>query len=78
MNELTRWKVTAASLRMDVDNQRIIINGLDAAIGRQQVTIGDLQTELAAKDREIIRLRGMVGRGGKLVERLRDMLAGAE
>ena len=78
MNELTRWKVTAASLRMDVDNQSIIINGLDAAIGRQQVTIGDLQTELAAKDREIIRLRGMVGRGGKLVERLRDMLAGAE
>ena len=77
MNELTRWKVTAASLRMDVDNQRIIINGLDAAIGRQQVTIGDLQTELAAKDREIIRLRGMVGRGGKLVERLRDMLGGA-
>ena len=65
-------------MRMDVDNQRIIINGLDAAIGRQQVTIGDLQTELAAKDREIIRLRGMVGRGGKLVERLRDMLAGAE
>ena len=74
---MTMWKVTAASLRMDVDNQRIIINGLDAAIGRQQVTIGDLQTELAAKDREIIRLRGMVGRGGKLVERLRDMLAGA-
>lgn len=61
-----------------INEQKRIIDDLDAAIGRQQTTIGELQTELAAKDREIIRLRGMVGRGGKLVERLRDMLAGAE
>ena len=59
-----------------INEQKRIIDDLDAVIGRKQTTIGELQTELAAKDREITRLRGMVGRGGKLVERLRDMLAG--
>ena len=71
------WQRKAQTLQLAVTEQKRIIDDLDASIGKQQVTIGDLQTELAAKDREIIRLRGMVGRGGKLVERLRDMLAGA-
>ena len=60
-----------------INEQKRSIDDLDMAIGRQQTTIGELQTELAAKDREITRLRGMVGRGGKLVEPLRDMLGGA-
>lgn len=53
-----------------INEQKRIIDDLGAAIGKQQTTIVELQTEIK-------RLRGMVGRGGKLVERLRDMLAGA-
>lgn len=58
------------ALKVSVEQQRRIIDDLDAAIGDQQAIIGELQTENK-------RLRGMVAKGGKLTERLQDILAGA-
>ncbi len=60
-----------------INEQKRIIDDLDMAIGRQQTTIGELQTELAAKDREIKHLRGIIAKAGKLCERLTDQMAGA-
>jgi len=60
-----------------INEQKRIIDDLDAAIGDQQAVIGELQTENAAKDREIKHLRGIIAKAGKLCERLTDQMAGA-
>ena len=65
------------ALKVSVEQQRRIIDDLDAVIGDQQAVIGELQTENAAKDREIKHLRGIIAKAGKLCERLTDQMAGA-
>lgn len=60
-----------------INEQKRIIDDLDAAIGDQQAVIVELQTESDAKDREIKHLRGIIAKAGKLCERLTDQMAEA-
>lgn len=54
-----------------INEQKRIIDDLDAAIGDQQSIIGEQATEIQ-------RLRRMVAKGGKVAERLQDIFGGAE
>ena len=58
------------ALKVSVEQQRRIIDDLDAAIGDQQSIIGEQATEIQ-------RLRRIVAKGGKVAERLQDIFWGA-
>lgn len=77
MENTAYWQQRAQTMELAVNEQRRIIDQLEADAGKQQVALGELQTENAAKDREIKHLRGIITKAGKLCERLTDQMAGA-